>query len=105
MKSFAMLLGPDNTLAALKRRHASLGQALETIDAELARHSAFLPRVVLLETEYQRAITAAELAWLEQIISDLQTGAASWSQADFASSTAAYTLDDKPRAKDVREQQ
>ena len=94
--SFAMLLGPDSTLAALKRRLASLRQALESIDAELEQHSGVLPRVALLETEYQRAVAAAEVTWLDQLIIDLQTGAVTWSQADFASSTSAYNLDDKP---------
>lgn len=94
--SFAMLLGPDNTLAALKRRHATLQQALENLDTELARHSETLPRVALLETEYQQAVAAAESAWLGQVITDLQTGAVAWSQADFASSATAYNLDDNP---------
>lgn len=103
--SFAMLLGPDSTLAALRRRHHSLRKALESIDAELAQHSGVLPRVALLETEYQQAITAAELAWLDQIIDDLQSGAAAWSQADFAGSTTAYNLDDKPAATGIGEHQ
>lgn len=82
--SFAMLIGPEQTLAALELRTEALRNALKTLDAELAHHSPALPRVALLETEYQRAVTAAELAWVNRVTDDLQAGTLSWSEKDFA---------------------
>jgi hypothetical protein len=81
--SFAMLLGPDGALAALAHRAASLRKTVDAVDAELKEHSATLPRAALLETEYQRAVTAAELSWVKGVVDDLQRGTLSWRQTDF----------------------
>jgi DNA-binding PadR family transcriptional regulator len=82
--SFAMLLGPQGALAALDRRAAWLREALDVIDAELKQIAPVVPRVALLETEYQRAVTAAELFWVTQLVNDLRSGTLSWSESDFA---------------------
>jgi DNA-binding PadR family transcriptional regulator len=81
--SFAMLLGPDGARNALEHRAASLRKAVDATDAELNQHSAALPRVALLETEYQHAVAAAELRWVEEVVHDLQHGTLSWSQTEF----------------------
>src|SRR6266568_841422 len=54
--SFAMLLPPEQTL----------------------------PRVTLLDDEYLRAVTAAELSWVSGVIDDLRTGALTWSEEELA---------------------
>jgi len=99
--SFAMLLGPERTLAALERRSAALQQTLESTETIQAQHAPALPRVTLLETEYQRAITAAELTWVRGLVEDLRSGAVSWSEADFAASEQAYLLDDNGRSDTI----
>jgi DNA-binding PadR family transcriptional regulator len=88
--SFVMLLGPDGTLACLEKRADLLKESLATLDDALEKHSATLPRVTLLETEYQRAVIAAELAWVRGALDDLRTGRLSWSQDDFASAAQSY---------------
>src|SRR5262249_14415294 len=81
--SFAMILGPAGVLAALRSRADSIRAALAELDAVLAEHTAALPRVTLLEVEYQRAVSAAELTWIERIIAELEQGELSWTREDF----------------------
>ncbi|MEU3460631.1 hypothetical protein ABZ721_11825 [Streptomyces sp. NPDC006733] len=38
-----------------------------------------LPRISLLETEYLRAVTAAEVQWVRSVVDDLRAGRLSWS--------------------------
>jgi DNA-binding PadR family transcriptional regulator len=82
--SFVMLLGPEETLKVLEQRAIPLREHLATLDRELGGQYGHLPRVTLLETEYQRAVTAAELGWVSGVIDDLRSGALSWSEEDFA---------------------
>jgi DNA-binding PadR family transcriptional regulator len=83
--SFVMLLGPEGTLRVLERRAARLGEHLAEIERELGGDYGHLPRVTLLETEYLRAVTDAELGWVNAVIADLRAGALTWSDDDFAS--------------------
>ncbi len=81
--SFIMLLSPAEAAAVLEQRATALRGQLTGAEASLA-DAAFLPRVVLMDDEYQRAMLAAELAWIEGVIADLRSGAWSWSDEDFA---------------------
>ena len=78
-----MLLEPNAARSVLEQRAATLHDDLNRIDTELTRYSAELPRVALLETEYQRAAIAAELAWTDGVVHDLQVGTLTWSADDF----------------------
>lgn len=82
--SFVMLLGPEQALAALERRAQALSDSLAAIDANLAQFSGTLPRVTLMDDEYQRAVTAAELSWLQGVIADLTAGTLTWNFEMFA---------------------
>jgi DNA-binding PadR family transcriptional regulator len=77
--SFVMLLGPERALEAMRRRAEALSASLAELDASLAQFSGSLPRVTLMDDEYQRAITAAELSWLRGVIEDLTSGTLTWS--------------------------
>jgi DNA-binding PadR family transcriptional regulator len=88
--SFVMLLGPHGALASLEQRAVLLTASLAALDNTLEQHSASLPRVTLLETEYQRAVLAAELDWVNGILDDLRTGRLEWSKADFAGAAQSY---------------
>jgi len=98
--SFLMLLGPPRALEALRRRRASVLEAVAGLEADLTRYSGTLPRVTLLEVEYQRAVAVASLAWLDRVIADLADGSLSWSEEDFAGAADAYALDDRPARGD-----
>jgi DNA-binding PadR family transcriptional regulator len=91
--SFAMLLGPGGVLSALRERGRSLRAAVDKLQAELTEYGSELPRVALLETEYQLAVTEAELRWVQQTSDELADGSLTWSDADFAAADAAYLPD------------
>lgn len=81
--SFAMLLGPGDLLALLERRAAALRERVAGLDRELGGYG-HLPRVTLIETEYQRAVVGAELDWVEAVAGDLRSGALTWSRENLA---------------------
>ena len=82
--SFAMLLGPAELLALLERRAASLREELARLDRELGGEYDHLPRVTLLESEYQRAVAAAELGWVDAVGAALRSGSLTWSREQLA---------------------
>jgi DNA-binding PadR family transcriptional regulator len=91
--SFAMLLGPSGLLSALREREESLSTAVSELRAALTEHAPRVPRVALLETEYQLAITQAEQRWVQQITDELASGSLTWSDQDFAGAEEAYLAD------------
>lgn len=94
--SFVMLLGPEGALASLERRAGSLRAILASFDGTLKEYSAALPRVTLLETEYQRVVTAAELAWAGSVVDDLRSGTLGWSEEELSGAAGAYLPDEPP---------
>ena len=77
--SFIMLLPPADAAAVLQQRAETLRVRLEAIDVNL-QGMAGLPRAVSLDDEYQRAMIAAELAWVDGVIADLTSGSLTWSR-------------------------
>jgi hypothetical protein len=78
-----MVLGPDETRSVLERRADGVRARLAELAQELDQYHDELPRVSLLETEYLRAVTAAELDWLSSVLDDLRSGSLAWSAEDF----------------------
>jgi DNA-binding PadR family transcriptional regulator len=91
--SFSMLLGPEGVLSALRERSESLSVAVTDLRAALAEYASGVPRVALFETEYQLAVTEAELRWVEQILGELADGSLTWTSEDFAGAADAYLPD------------
>jgi DNA-binding PadR family transcriptional regulator len=79
--SFVMLLFPDEAREVLEDRAASLRATLAHLERLLTEES-LPPRVTLLETEYLRAMTLAELSWVRGIVDELRSGALSWSHEE-----------------------
>jgi DNA-binding PadR family transcriptional regulator len=81
--SFLMLLPPANALELFEERCAQLAKRITELDTELASEyeGAPIPRVVLLETEYLRAVVKAELEWIAGILDDLRGGSLTWQPA------------------------
>ncbi|WP_131738157.1 PadR family transcriptional regulator [Actinomadura roseirufa] len=78
--SHLLLLDPEEILGALERRANILDQTLARLDAGLAAQAEQgLPRISVLETEYVRAVTAAEKRWLTSVADDLRAGRLTWS--------------------------
>ncbi len=69
-------LHPDKALALLERRVDTLAAQIEADAAEIADATERfnLPRLFLLEAEYQQVLQRAELEWTRQLISDFEDG-------------------------------
>jgi DNA-binding PadR family transcriptional regulator len=86
--SVVMCLPPGQVTGALERRAAVLRDSLARLEQALASYGGTLPRVTLLDDEYRRAVTAAELAWIDGVLDDLRTGALTWSKEELTSVAA-----------------
>lgn len=72
-------LPPQAAEAALRDRAALLREHVETTDRTLAElATAGLPRLPLLELEYERTRLAAELAWVDHVATELTDGSIAW---------------------------
>jgi DNA-binding PadR family transcriptional regulator len=91
--SFLPLMTPDVTLDLLSRRRellvATLSERDEMIATEVEAHD--LPRVTLLETEYLRAMTEAELRWIDAVVAGLRGGSISWTREELRAVAAQWT--------------
>src|SRR6266542_1372296 len=90
--SFIMGLTPEEAREVLERRAALLREHLAKLEGDLAWSQSGLrpPRVTLLETEYLRAITAAELNWVNSVVDELKTGALTWSHEELAETAKSF---------------
>lgn len=86
--SFIMGLTPEESLVVLGQRAGALVDRVSQLDHELADLSDSLPRVTLLESEYLRAVTDAELTWVQSVMADLRAGSLTWSYQDFEAAIA-----------------
>ena len=77
--SFMMLLPPAEAAAVLAQRAEALRAQLAAVDASL-QSMASMPRAVGMDDEYARAMIAAELAWVDDVVADLTSGALTWSE-------------------------
>ncbi|MCT9092501.1 PadR family transcriptional regulator [Streptomyces sp. ASQP_92] len=76
-----LLLMPEEIADVLKRRADALAERLDGLEAAVAsEEKQGLPRITRLETEYLRAVTAAELEWVRGVVGDLRGGRLTWSR-------------------------
>ncbi|MFD1275947.1 PadR family transcriptional regulator [Streptomyces kaempferi] len=76
-----LLLTSDEMADVLERRVDALTEKLDGLEAAMAAEAEQgLPRITRLETEYLRAVTAAELEWVHAVVEDLRTSRLSWSK-------------------------
>lgn len=74
--SFLPLLSPDEARKALEQRSQALIARLAEVDPTVYD----VPRLFLVEDEYQEAVIRAELEWVRSLIADLDSGKLSWSE-------------------------
>lgn len=75
-------LPPDEVLDLLRLRYEALDLQIEQTEAMLATmEKRNLPRLFLLESEYQLTLRKAELAWIRQLATDIESGTLSGIQA------------------------
>ncbi|WP_378273066.1 helix-turn-helix transcriptional regulator [Amycolatopsis samaneae] len=63
---------------ALERRAEALAASADGIRAQLDRLGGALPRLLLIEAEYELARVAGERDWVRALLADLRGGALSW---------------------------
>ncbi|HKV32137.1 MAG TPA: PadR family transcriptional regulator [Candidatus Dormibacteraeota bacterium] len=91
--SFVFGLTPGEALSALDRRARLLRESIRELDRELHSESG-PPRLFLLETEYVRTVTAAELKWVDSVVNDLRAGKLAWKLEDFPDIAKRFTPPD-----------
>jgi len=79
--SFLGLVTPEDTLPLLEARLGFLTGHEKKLEADLATYSAMLPRVLLLENEFQLAVARAERQWVEAIVADIRSKTLDWGEA------------------------
>ena len=73
--SVMAVLGPDEVTSLLQQRLSSLDAEIATLREALERDRDDVPRLFLIEVEYDLAILAAETAWVESLLAELTSGA------------------------------
>jgi DNA-binding PadR family transcriptional regulator len=72
--SEAGILPPDEVIGLLTRRLATLDKANASHQADLRLWAERLPRVFLIETEYQLAMRVAQAEWLRGLLGEMVAG-------------------------------
>jgi DNA-binding PadR family transcriptional regulator len=92
--SFIMGLSPDEALDVLRQRAEQVRQNLATLDATLASAGGpQLPPVTLLDGEFVRATTQAELTWLDGVVAELRAGTLTWSREELMAAARSFLPD------------
>lgn len=72
--SVLAVLHPDEAIALLRRRLELLEEQVATERAALAEHLRTVPRLFLVESEYDLTIQEAEVAWIRGLLAELTSG-------------------------------
>ncbi|MBB5116001.1 PadR family transcriptional regulator [Micromonospora echinospora] len=75
--SFLPILPPEEAARRLDQRAAAIEARLREREAALA--GVRLPRLFLIEDEYQLTVLRAELDWVRGLVADLRSGTLTWS--------------------------
>jgi DNA-binding PadR family transcriptional regulator len=79
--AFVMLLEPEDARRQLDQRSVALQAKLDRIAADFDRVREFgLPRLFIIENEYDAAVTRAELNFVRDLVNDLETAQLTWSR-------------------------
>jgi DNA-binding PadR family transcriptional regulator len=76
--AFLPSVSAADAATALAARISALAERLSALDSELTEGATFLPRLFLVESEYQRAMTATELDYTRRLAADLTSGRLTW---------------------------
>jgi hypothetical protein len=87
--SSMMMLAPAEALAALRLRRGRLADERAELQAELDRGAALeLPRLFQLDEHYRLGQVEHDLAWLDALLADLESGRLTWDR-DYIAAVAA----------------
>ena len=68
------VLHPDEATSLLRQRLDLLDEQIAAAREELARHARDVPRLFLIESEYDLAVRDAEAAWIRGVVAELASG-------------------------------
>lgn len=72
--SVMAVLGPDEAAGLLRQRLAALEEGSAALRGTLETHGPHVPRLFLIETEYDLALREAEIGWVRSLLSELEAG-------------------------------
>ena len=75
------VLGPDQTVSLLRQRAVELDERAEAQRAGLEQLRGVMPRLFLVEVEYDLAMTEAEARWVRGFLDELTSGSLPGTQA------------------------
>lgn len=78
--AYLPVLTTDQAVVALDARLDALTGELAELDRVVDAVRDQLPRLVLIETEYQRAHLSTDIEWIRALLDDLRTGRLAWDQ-------------------------
>lgn len=88
-------LTPELAIELLTDRAHALQEALaDTAEDAAAAERMGLPRLLFLENDYLRALTEAELHWVQTVLGELKTGHLTWDRAWLAEVSQRLNGDD-----------
>jgi DNA-binding PadR family transcriptional regulator len=73
--SVLAVLGPDEAAVLLRRRLAALEEGSAALRGQLETYGAQIPRLFLIEGEYDLALREAEIRWVRSLVEELEAGA------------------------------
>ncbi len=76
--NFLLHLTPREAAAELQKRVELLEAEIAQLDAALAEARRRVARIHVIESEYARAMRAAELEWVRAVVKDLRSGHFTW---------------------------
>ena len=72
--SVMAVIGPDEVVTLLQQRLAGVERATAEAQAAIDLHGPRVPRLFLIELEYDLAMLAAEQAWMRSLIEEIDGG-------------------------------
>ena len=79
--AYLVLLTPEDALQQLQKRVNTLSAEVARLDGQLQQAGQSVPRLFLIELEYLRTAMTTELAWVQALIDDIQSGCLTWNDA------------------------
>lgn len=81
--SFLALLTPEDAARLFQQRVDALENTLARLNDQFRKGDALrLPRLFLLEGEYQQAVLEAEIGWVQSVIADIEARKLTWSMEE-----------------------
>lgn len=91
--AYFMVLGPAGGIAALQTRLAAVQRELAELERETAAATTWLPRISLIENEYQIARLQVDRSWIAALIDDLRTGRLTWTEDELREIARRHSTD------------